>query len=121
MGSYAESQYNWLDLFLGRQVAATADGMVLFVLLGGVFLLLSREIQWQLPAGFIIGLLGSATILHLFDPDTFASPMFYLLSGGTLFMGFFLITDHTTSPVNRLPMFWGSTSEAIWSSSSISK
>ena len=105
MGTFAESQYNWLDLFLGRQVAATADGMVLFVLIGGVFLLFAREIQWQLPAGFFIGLLGSATLLHLSDPATFASPMFYLLSGGTLFMGFFLITDHTTSPVNRLPMF----------------
>ena len=78
---------------------------VLFVLIGGIFLLLAREIQWQLPVGFIIGLLGTATLLHLSRPETFASPIFYLLSGGTLFMGFFLITDHTTSPVNRLPMF----------------
>lgn len=104
MGAGAESQYQWLDLLLGRQVAGTADGMVLFVLLGGLFLLLIRQIQWQLPAGFFIGLLGMATLMHLIDPDTFGSPMFYLLSGGTLFMGFFLITDHTTSPVNRLPM-----------------
>ncbi len=105
MGVSAESHYEWLNLLLGRQVAGTADGMVLFVLIGGVFLLLLREIQWQLPAGFIIGLLTTATLLHLVHPETFASPMFYLLSGGTLFMGLFLLTDHTTSPVNRLPMF----------------
>lgn len=105
MGVSAESQYQWLDLLLGRQVAGTADGMVVFILLGGLFLLLAREIQWQLPIGFLFGLLGTATLLHMFYPETFATPFFYLLSGGTLFMGFFLITDHTTSPVNRLPMF----------------
>ncbi len=105
MGVSAEAQYHWYDLLLGHQVAGTADGMVLCIVLGGIFLLAAREIQWQLPAGFLIGLLGTATILHLLSPETFATPLFYLLSGGTLFMGLFLITDHTTSPVNRLPMF----------------
>lgn len=105
MGTSAEAHYHWLDLLLGRQVAGTADGMVLFVLLGGLFLLFAREIQWQLPVGFIIGLMATASLLHLTNPEVFASPIFYLLSGGTIFVGFFLITDHTTSPVNRLPMF----------------
>jgi electron transport complex protein RnfD len=105
MGVSAESHYHWLDLLLGRQVAGTADGMVLFILIGGIFLLALREIQWQLPAGFILGLLTTATLLHHYYPATFASPVFYLLSGGTLFMGLFLLTDHTTSPVNRLPLF----------------
>ncbi len=105
LGATAESQYHWLDLLLGRQVAGTADGMVLFIVIGGIFLLALREIQWQLPVGFFAGLLATATLLHLSDPSTFASPMFYLLSGGTVFMGLFLITDHTTSPVNKLPMF----------------
>lgn len=105
IGASAESHYQWMDLLLGRQVAGTADGMVLLLLLGGLFLLVLREIQWQLPAGFFIGLLATATLLHLSDPEAFASPLFYLLSGGTVFMAFFLITDHTTSPVNRVPMF----------------
>lgn len=105
MGASAESQYHWFDLLVGRQVAGTADGMVLFILLGGVLLLAMREIQWQLPLGFILGLLTTATVLHAANPEAIASPMFYLLSGGTLFMAFFLITDHTTSPVNKLPLF----------------
>lgn len=105
LGTSAESQYQFTDLLLGRQVAGTAEGMVIFILIGGIFLLAMREIQWQLPLGFIIGLLGTATALHMSNPEVFATPMFYLLSGGTVFMGFFLITDHTTSPVNRVPMF----------------
>lgn len=105
MGSYAESQYHWFDLLIGRQVAGTAEAMVIFILIGGLFLLLLREIQWQLPTGVLIGLLGTASVLHISNPAAFASPIFYLLSGGTVFMAFFLITDHTTSPVNRVPMF----------------
>lgn len=105
MGASAESHYSWFDLLLGRQVSGVAEGMVLFVLIGGIFLLLMREIQWQLPAGLLIGLLSTATVMHISNPEAFASPMFYLLSGGTVFMAFFLITDHTTSPVNRWPMF----------------
>lgn len=105
MGAAAETHYHWLDLLLGRQVAGTAAGMVLFILIGGLFLFLLREIQWQAPVGFIIGLLGTATLLHISDPQAFASPIFYLLSGGTLFMGLFLLTDHTTSPVNKIPLF----------------
>ena len=105
MGAGAESYYSSLDLLVGRQIAGTAEGMVLFILIGGIFLLALREIQWQLPAGFLVGLLTTATLLHRTNPELFASPAFYLLSGGTLFMGFFLLTDHTTSPVNKLPLF----------------
>ncbi|MDH4158138.1 MAG: RnfABCDGE type electron transport complex subunit D, partial [candidate division Zixibacteria bacterium] len=32
------------------------------------------------------------------------SPPFYLLAGGTVFAAFFLATEYTTSPVNRIPM-----------------
>ena len=64
-----------------------------------------REIQWQAPAGFLLGIVATAGILHITDPVSFASPMFYVLSGGTVFMGLFLITDHTTSPVNKTPLF----------------
>ncbi len=104
-GAAASDQYSWYDLLLGHQVAGTANGMVLFIIIGGLFLLFMREVQWQAPVGFLVGLVGSAGVLHLTAPETFASPMFYLLSGGTVFMGLFLITDHTSSPVNNLPLF----------------
>ncbi|WP_163337851.1 RnfABCDGE type electron transport complex subunit D [Desulfopila sp. IMCC35008] len=106
IGSSAESQYHWLDMLLGQQVAGIANGMVIFILIGGLLLLAMREIQWQAPAGFLAGLVVTAGIFHLVYPDTFASPVFYLLSGGTVFMGLFLLTDHTTSPVNKLPLFF---------------
>ena len=105
LGATAADQYQLKDMFIGHQVAGTANGMVLFILLGGLFLLLTREIQWQAPAGFLVGLLATAVILHVSSPEVYASPLFYLVSGGTVFMALFLITDHTTSPVNKVPLF----------------
>ncbi len=105
LGAAAANQYQLSDLFVGYQVAGTANGMVLFILLGGLFLLFTREIQWQAPVGFLVGLLATASLLHMTNPETYAYPVFYLLSGGTVFMALFLITDHTTSPVNKMPLF----------------
>jgi electron transport complex protein RnfD len=105
IGAEAANYYQWQDLFWGIQVAGTANGMVFFILISGLLLLLMREIQWQAPVGFVVGLGATAGILHLVDPSAFAPPMFYLLSGGTVFMALFLITDHTNSPVNTTPLF----------------
>lgn len=105
IGAEGADYYNWYNLLFGHQVAGTANGMVFFILFSGLLLLLMREIQWQAPAGFLLGIVATAGILHITDPVSFASPMFYVLSGGTVFMGLFLITDHTTSPVNKTPLF----------------
>lgn len=105
IGASATDQYSWFDMLIGRQIAGTAEAMVLFILLGGIFLLITREIQWQLPAGFLAGILVTSIPLHIYMPEVFATPVFYILSGGTVFMGLFLLTDHTTSPVNNVPLF----------------
>lgn len=105
IGAEAAEYYSWFDLFFGYQVAGTANGMVFFILVSGLLLLLMREIQWQAPVGFLLGLGLTAGVLHMIDPSTFGSPLFHLLSGGTIFMALFLITDHTNSPVNKTPLF----------------
>ena len=105
VGATGAEHYDWYHLLFGYQVAGVANGMVFFILLGGLLLLLMREIQWQAPVGFLLGLVATAGLLQSTDPAAFASPIFYLLSGGTVFMGLFLITDHTTTPVNKTPLF----------------
>ena len=105
IGASGADSYQWYNLLFGHQVAGTGNGMVFFILLSGLLLLLMREIQWQAPAGFLLGIVATAGIMHLADPAAFAPPLFYVLSGGTVFMGLFLITDHTTSPVNNTPLF----------------
>jgi electron transport complex protein RnfD len=104
IGGSAEQAFYWQDLLLGKQVAGIGNALVLYLLLGGLFLIVIRQIPWHIPVAFIIGNLLMAKILYLVDPGQFASPTFYLLSGGTIFAAFFLATEYTTSPVNPVPM-----------------
>jgi H+/Na+-translocating ferredoxin:NAD+ oxidoreductase subunit D len=74
-------------------------------LLGGLWLLKSRVIQWQIPAGTLAGLFCLALVFYMVDPDTFASPTFQLFSGASMLGAFFIATDPvsaSTTPRGRL-------------------
>lgn len=73
------------------------------LLIGGIYLLARGTIRWHIPAAFIVGVAAFSAILYLQDPDTYASPLFHLISGSVLLGAFFLATDYTTSPVTT----WG--------------
>jgi electron transport complex protein RnfD len=103
LGGGVEEVFLWQDLLMGRQVAGIGNGLVLYLLIGGLFLILIRRIPWHIPLAFLVGHAFMAWILNLASPAEFASPLFYLLSGGTVFAAFFLATEYTTSPVNPIP------------------
>jgi Na+-translocating ferredoxin:NAD+ oxidoreductase subunit D len=63
------------------------------VLAGGLFLLLTGTIRWQIPAALLAGLLTPAAAMYLLDPTAYASPAFHLFSGATLLGAFFIATD----------------------------
>ena len=74
-------------------------------LLGGLWLLKSRVIQWQIPVGTLAGLFCLALVFYTVDPDTFASPVFQLFSGASMLGAFFIATDPvsaSTTPRGRL-------------------
>lgn len=103
-GVAAEAGYALQDLLLGKQVAAVGNGMVLWLALGGLFLMLVRVVPWQIPVGAVAGVLGGAVVAGWMAPGSAASPVFQLFSGSAVFMCFFLLGDATTSPVNSWPM-----------------
>lgn len=62
-------------------------------LLGGLFLLQRRVIQWRIPVALLGALALTSFIAWLADSDRFASPIFHLFSGGTMLAAFFIATD----------------------------
>lgn len=66
---------------------------------GGLALLAARVIRWQIPAGFIAGLLAVSLLLYLGDAQRHASPLFHLMGGATMLGAFFIATDPVSSPV----------------------
>lgn len=73
--------------------------------LGGIYLLFTGTIRWQIPFGVLAGMLIPATVLYGVDASRFASPGVHLFSGATMLGAFFIATDPVTaaaSPKGRL-------------------
>jgi len=62
-------------------------------LLGGIFLIFKKAIDWTTPVSFLFSLFVCSFIAFLISPDTNASTMFYWFSGATMLGAFFILTD----------------------------
>ncbi|MBL0458551.1 electron transport complex subunit RsxD [Aeromonas enteropelogenes] len=74
-------------------------------LLGGLFLLQQKVINWRIPVAVLSALLVSATLGYLLSPDATGTPIFHLFSGATMLGAFFIATDPvtaSTTPRGRL-------------------
>lgn len=99
-----------MTMFLGQQLGGLGAIQLVALLAGGLYLLIRRHITWEIPASFIAGILITAWIYQLLDPTYYASPLFHLLAGGSVFGAFFLATDPASSPTGMVPsLFFGLT------------
>lgn len=92
--------YKLKDLFIGLQTGGIASGAVLFILIGGLYLMIRGLIPAIVTISYIAGIIITAYIFQASNPSGYAAPLFHLLSGPTVLAAFFLITDTTTCPVN---------------------
>ena len=89
-GSFAGAQWEWINLWF---------------MIGGLWLLQMRVIQWQIPAGMLGGLALIAFVFYAINPDIYTSPLFQLFSGAAMLGAFFIATDPVsacTTPRGRL-------------------
>lgn len=74
-------------------------------LVGGLWLLQQRVIGWHIPAAFIATLALVSGIFWITAPQSHASPLFHLASGGAMLGAFFIATDPVsgaTTPRGKL-------------------
>lgn len=88
---------------IGSLGAADWEWINLGFLLGGVWLLYRRCIDWRIPAGLLGSLFVVALLFQLFDGDRYPGPVFHLFSGATMIGAFFIATD----PVSASTTHWG--------------
>lgn len=70
-------------------------------LAGGLLMLYTGIINWHLPVGMMAGLGIPALLFYVLSPDTAASPLFHLFSGGSMLGAFFIITDPVTAATSN--------------------
>ena len=103
-GASAAAEYNIYDLLMGMQSGGIGATFGLGLILGGIYLILRGIIRWEISLSFIVGIVITAQLFHLSDPDQYAGALFHLLTGYTLIGAFFLATEDSSSPVNLIPM-----------------
>ena len=91
-----------LELFLGRCGGSIGEISALLLLLGGIYLIVSKVITWHIPVAYL-GTVALLTFifpyqnsLAFFDLTRMA---FELCSGGLMLGAIFMATDYVTSPI----------------------
>ncbi len=98
------SDFSMLDMLLGNQLSGLGMAQVLPLLVGGAYLIIRGNIRPHIPLAFLCGVFLTALIYYGIDSSVYASPVFHVLAGGTVFGAFFLATDHSASPVGCVAM-----------------
>ena len=83
---------SYLDLFLGNVGGCLGETSALALLIGGLYLVVTRTISLHAPLAFI----GTAALLTLV---TGGDVGYQVLSGGLILGAFFMATDYATTPV----------------------
>ena len=90
------------DLFIGNVGGCLGETSAFALILGGLYLLSRRVIDWRIPLGILLSLTAFTGAFWLANPEKYASPFFHILAGGLLIGAFFMATDMVTSPITPL-------------------
>jgi len=89
------------SLFWGNVSGSLGETSAILIIMGGLFLVITRIADWRIPLSFLLGAAISAFILNTVYPARSGPPVFQILSGGMLFGAFFMATDPVSSPFTR--------------------
>ncbi|HBF42101.1 MAG TPA: electron transporter RnfD [Desulfobacteraceae bacterium] len=102
-GAAGVATFDLLSLFLGKQTGGIGASSIVWLLVGGLYLVARGIIRWKIPLCFLLGVVLVSAIFWMIDKTTYAGPLFHIFTGNVMIGAFFLSTDNASSPVNR----WG--------------
>lgn len=87
------------DLVLGNTAGSLGETCGVLIILGCIFLVLRRAMDWRIPLSIVLTVAVFSGILHLIKPEAYPGPLFMIFSGGLLFGAVYMATDPVTSPI----------------------
>ena len=97
---YVHHYFSYKDMFLGLRCGFMGQISFLCLVLGGIYLLARKRINWRLPISYLSGVFFFSLICWAIGSTSFGDPIFHLLAGGTALTAFFLATDMPSTPVS---------------------
>lgn len=89
-----------LSLFYGFRGGCIGETSCLLLLIGGIFLITYKVIDYRIPLSYFSTVFIFTGILWLFGV-TPGTPLMHILSGGLFLGAFFMATDYVTSPITK--------------------
>ena len=93
-----------LNMFLLDTPGSLGEVSALALLIGGIYLLITKVITWHIPVSILLTVTAFASILYGVDATTYPLPHIHLLSGGMMLGAIFMATDYVTSPMTHKGM-----------------
>ncbi len=88
----SEIKPSYFELFSGKIPGCIGEVSALLLIIGGIYLLIKRRIDFVIPLCYIGG-------VGIFGSLLGSGFLFSMLSGGVVLAGFFMATDYVTSPM----------------------
>jgi electron transport complex protein RnfD len=88
-----------MQMFYGRMGGSMGEVAAAALLIGLIYMLVSKIITWHIPVSIIGSIAVFTAILWLINPEKNADPLFHILTGGVLLGAIFMATDYVTSPM----------------------
>ena len=102
----APGSYTLMQLFLGQCPGAIGEVSKAAILVGLLFLLVTKVISWRIPVIMTVSVFCCTLLIGGATPE---AALAAVLSGGVLFGAVFMATDYVTSPITP----WGQVIYAI--------
>lgn len=90
---------NLIDLIIGTTAGSIGETSAILLLLGGMYLILKRALDWRIPIGIILTVAIFSSMLWLSNAAKFPDPLFAIHSGGLMLGAWYMATDPVTSPI----------------------
>ncbi|PKP52774.1 MAG: Na+-transporting NADH:ubiquinone oxidoreductase subunit D [Bacteroidetes bacterium HGW-Bacteroidetes-1] len=91
---------DYMDQLTGSMSGSLGEMSAIALILGGIYMVIRKVINWQLPVSIILTVFVFAGIFHLIDPQHYINPTFHLLTGGLMLGAIYMATDMVSSPMN---------------------
>ncbi len=89
------------ELLLGTVSGSVGETCTLLILLGGLYLVARRMMNWRIPVAILLTVALFSGLLNLSNPKHYADPLFMWLSGGLMLGSVFMATDMVGCPMTH--------------------
>ncbi|OQA02696.1 MAG: Electron transport complex protein RnfD [Planctomycetes bacterium ADurb.Bin401] len=101
----AEIKGLFKNMLIGSTAGCLGETSAIALLIGGIYLLIKRTIDWIIPTAVLATSFICAFIAAELDPHHYVGPFLHLASGALIFGAFFIATDPVTAPLTKKGMW----------------